>query len=84
MVASAIIALSGRRGADHGPGVIGAPVVIAYYGSFLVYLLAQIVAYVVTCAWLHLARRNAEVLNPTLPATTTPSAGSGVAGWFPS
>ena len=42
-----------------------APAVVAYYDTFLVYVLAMLVAYVLTCAWLHLARRNAEVLNPS-------------------
>ena len=42
-----------------------APAVVAYYDTFLVYVLAMLVAYVLTCAWLHLARRNSEVLNPT-------------------
>jgi hypothetical protein len=63
-VASAVLAFPAADGVTMDEGS-ETPAVIAYYDSFLIYLLAQIVAYVVTCAWLHLARRNAEVLNPT-------------------
>ncbi len=41
------------------------PAGITWVVSFLIFLLAQLAAYFATCAWLHLVRRNAEVLNPT-------------------
>jgi len=39
--------------------------VTTYLVTFYTFLLMQLVSYFVTCAWLHLVRRNAEVLNPT-------------------
>jgi len=58
------------------------PAGTTYVVSLLIFPVALLAAYLITCAWLHLVRRNAEVLNPT--GTVTPSAGFGRAGGFPS
>ena len=65
LVASAIAAFP----AADDPALTGegppSQAVTTYVVIFLIFLLAQLAAYFVTCAWLHLVRRNAEVLDPT-------------------